>query len=237
MKDTTAPEDDLYVVGRVRPVQMEIPLENGKCLSCRGQAQTSYAGGERMRLISWPEKPISSSRVDVGNRDCSLKFDLCGTPLRVSTRVLQVISRDKPVLLLQIRDYIYLDQKRQSFRAPVQVPVLSWMINSRGRAVPPKNVAKSINMSEGGILLWSKSRWPVGQTLLLEFDLGETAPPIRCTASVVRSEQDGAYGVTALQWEDISQAARDAIVKLCFAKQRQEISRLKAGGEVLSSEE
>jgi c-di-GMP-binding flagellar brake protein YcgR len=54
---------------------------------------------------------------------------------------------------------------------------------------------------------------------------------------VVRSEQDGAYGVTALQWEDISQAARDAIVKLCFAKQREEISQLKAGGEVLSSEE
>lgn len=236
MRDMTAAEDDLYVVGHVRPVQMEIPLENGRFLASKGQAQTSYAG-DRMRLISWPEKRISSSKVVVGTRDCSLKLDLCGMPLRVSTSVLQILSPEKPVLLLQIRDYVYLDQKRRSFRAPVQVPVLSWIINSRGEAVPPKNVAKSINISEGGILVWSKSRWPAGQLLRLEFDLGSKSSPLHCTARVVRSEQDGTFGMTALQWEEISRAGRDAIVKLCFDKQREEIFQLKKGGEVLTPDE
>ena len=228
MKDKNLPTEDLYVVGRVRPIHMEIPLEGEQYVSCWGHAQTSYAG-KSLRLLCWPERRLSPTEIVLGSKDCFLKMDLCGTPLRIAGAVLKILRRQRPILLLKIRDYVYLDQKRQSFRAPVQVPVLCWMINGNNELVPPKTVAQSINISGGGILVWSKNSWEVGQLLQLELDLGTEISPLRCTARVLRSERDVTYAVTGLQWEDISEADRNAIINLCFAKQREEIDKLKKG--------
>ncbi len=230
MKDRDLPTEELYVVGRVRPIHMEIPLEGEQYVSCWGHAQTSYAG-KSLRLLCWPKRRLSPTEIVLGSKDCFLKMELCGTPLRIAGAVLKVLRRQRPILLLKIRDYVYLDQKRQSFRAPVQVPVLCWMFDEENQILPPKTVAQSINISGGGILVWSRSTWEAGQLLQLEFDLGNGLSPLRCTASVIRSERDGTYGVTALQWEAISEAGHEAIVQLCFDKQREEIRNLRKGVE------
>ena len=228
MTDNTLPTEDLYVVGRVRPVHLEIPLQGEQYAPCRGHAQTSYAG-HRLRLLCWPEQRFSPKEIVVGTRDCFLNMELCGTPLRVAGGILKVIRRERPILLLKIRDYVYLDQKRQSFRAPIQFPVLCWTLDQNNKPVAPKSVAQSINISGEGILLWGRDTWKVGQLLRLELELAGEFSPVHCTARVLRSERDVTYGVTALQWENISEAEREAIVSLCFAKQREEIDTLKKG--------
>jgi len=226
--DSNLPTEDLYVVGRVRPVHLEIPLQGEQYASCRGHAQTSYAGNS-LRLLCWPQKRFSPKEIVIGTQDCFLNMELCGTPLRVAGGILKVIRRERPILLLKIRDYVYLDQKRQSFRAPIQVPVLCWTMDRKGKSVAPKSVAQSINISGEGILLWGRDTWKVGQLLRLEFELAGELSPVHCTARVLRSERDITYAVTALQWEDISEAEREAIISLCFAKQREEIDTLKKG--------
>ncbi len=230
MENGTPPSEDLYVVGRVRPVYMRIPLRGKGNLSCRGQAQTSYAG-KSLRLLCWPEQRLSPAQIVLGSRDCQLKLELCGTPLQVTGGIVNIIRRQKPLLLLKIRNYVFLDQKRRSFRAPIQTPVLCWLLGENGQALPPKTVARSINLSEGGLLVWSRDTWEVGRLLRLELDPGHGLSPLRCTARVLRSEKDATYGMTALAWEDLSQGQEDAIVDLCYAKQREEMNNLRKGAE------
>lgn len=223
---TPRESQDLYLAGQARPVHLHLPLKGEQTFSSPGYAQITFSG-DKAGFLLWATNPLSSRKIDSGSRDCHLELDLCGIPIRVATRIVDVIPRLKPLLVVDTREYIYLDQKRQSFRAPLQATVLCWELSFRDEADSAKTVTRSINISRGGILLWAKQGWPTGQQLQLEIFLEQHYPPLKATGTVVRSERDGKYNLTALQWQELSLREEERIVSYCFAQHRAEIRMLK----------
>ncbi len=217
---------NLHVAGQARPVHLHIPLRGDRTFSSRGHAQTTYSGN-RTGFLCWPDNRLSYGSIDRQSRDCLLEVDLCGIPLRIATRILEVIPRLHPLLVLDMRNYVYLEQKRQSFRAPLQATVVCWWINGQGEVKQPKIVTQSVNISKEGILLWTRSEWPRSQQVLMEVFLRQDQRPIRCGGEVVRTEQDGSHYLTALEWRGLSFENEERIISYCFAIHREEISRLK----------
>lgn len=110
-------------------------------------------------------------------------------------------------------------QQRQYVRLKCLLEV-SYAQPPEGSRRPRFRRAYSLDISGGGMLLATEEELPVGQVLLLEFSLPlrEGAKKMELKGRVVRSfrDEDSGKPRVALQFEEITRAQQDLIVRYIF---------------------
>ena len=117
-------------------------------------------------------------------------------------------------LRFSVRDGVQVPQQRSSSRLQIPLDVL---VGGAG--------ARTIDISADGMSI-EGSQGSAGDTLVLELEIPDHEPPMRCAGVVVRSTDE----LTALKFVDLPQAERDRLSRFIFAVQRMLASgELKAG--------
>lgn len=111
-------------------------------------------------------------------------------------------------------------QRRRFFRLVVSVPVWWSLLDEGGSCHGPFNEASTGDLSGGGLRFAAEEAPPVGSRLLLKVDIGD-GPPIEVVGEVVRSVQqdDGCGRVVSVDFTQIDEADRDALIRYLFRKQ------------------
>jgi ActR/RegA family two-component response regulator len=84
-------------------------------------------------------------------------------------------------------------ERRRSYRCPLQIPV---HVSSSTR---PDFVASSVNISEGGMALFSSAILHVGDRLILKLTLPDTASAARINCEVSWADETGRVGLEFIQ--------------------------------------
>jgi c-di-GMP-binding flagellar brake protein YcgR len=143
------------------------------------------------------------------------------------TKVLDRRLKPVPVIVVERPSKIYpVEQRRGYVRIEADMEVRFRLLSDNNNDFSA-HLAKTINISAGGMLIASDTPLRVGQILLLELYLPD-AGVINCKAKTVRvySEAESLLkGRVGLQYEDIKEKDRDKIARFVFARQRQLIKK------------
>ncbi|MHB8218041.1 MAG: PilZ domain-containing protein [Candidatus Sulfotelmatobacter sp.] len=84
-------------------------------------------------------------------------------------------------------------ERRRSYRCPLEIPV---NVSSSGR---PDFVAKTVNISEGGMALFSSMILRVGERLTLKLALPDSVSPAKINSEVCWADETGRVGLEFVQ--------------------------------------
>ena len=200
-----------------RVVQISLPRAGGEIDIVDGVALATDPPVIEVTFL--PDQLQPATFDDQGG--CRLSFTASnGTAQTLMTEVLRVVSDTK--LQLRVLESSSHNQKRSHFRVDADIAVSYWPLDVDG--VNARSAMKPVNLSGGGLRIPVKEELNEGTRVGLEIIIDEPRPRvIECIASVVRSFRMGGVLQLALNFIEIEEEDRDAIVAYCFAEQRKQL--------------
>ncbi|MEB3187166.1 MAG: PilZ domain-containing protein [bacterium] len=183
-------------------------------------------------LISWPERHHVRIPVEVDEVDINVvRSDA------VYSGTCPVVRRDEEAIVLDMPDseHVRRIQRRDFVRVPAGLPAALKVLEiPDGMDGPSKLGALMLDVSGGGCALRTNESLPEGTLVALAVDFPESGPLVvygrvqRVTRRLVRDQM---VQVLGLQFIDLDETTRSAIVRYVFARQREaSLARSRQGG-------
>jgi len=203
-----------------RVVQVTLPRNGGETTVVDGVARATEPPVFEITFL--PDQLLPATFDDQAG--CTITFDAeNGSAQKITAEVVRIQSDTK--LLLRVIDTSVQHQQREFFRVDAALSVSYWLIDDEH--APACSVQTPVNLSGGGIRIPVKEQMREGSKVGLEIIIDVPRPRmIECSALVVRSFRLAGVMQLALNFVDIEEEDRDALVAYCFAEQRKQL-RLK----------
>jgi len=201
-----------------RVVKITLPLDGGKHAHLDGVAR--LISGLQFEVTFLPDQ-LEKLSLDK-ETTCRVMLDVAGEHKSITARIVDQPT-DERLLLEQVESFVH-KQKREYFRIDADLSVSYWAIDEANPVA--SSVARSVNISGGGIRLPVTQQLPEGARVGFEIIIDDPPAVIECVGEVVNYYDNGDGPMAAFKFIGLEEEDQDAIVSFCLAEQRKQL-RLK----------